>query len=259
MRILHVKSNFKKKKKSQKIWNTSWSPKECTRKVTKSQDYLLFPKMLAETFTSSLFQPGCSIVHSITWKFIQFPTEKGTGCARLAAGVALQHTGPSSAWSALRRWVRAEGLSPAGRLSACPAWDGAGSTACEMTAHRWVPQPGTALRLLQQEKQANNWRKHDALPMFFWASNKQAIYPNCTTHPGSSRNRTILLSSTKVLLLSYLFRVPHPAPFIPLLLPSTASCIEHRWQIELCWGIYTQALKDLPGIEIDVLQSMSFL
>lgn len=90
-----------------------------------------------------IFVPAFMQYCTITWKFLWFPTEKGSGCARLEPGVALQHTWLSSVRSVLRCWMRAKGSDPARPLSPCPEWDGAGSKAHKMTDHRGVPQPGT--------------------------------------------------------------------------------------------------------------------
>lgn len=153
MRILHVKPNFKENKSLRNF--TIIKSQRTHKKTHKVSRLFAFPwdvgRNIYLIFVPALMQ-YCTL--SITWKFLQFPTEKGSGCARLEAGVALQHTWLSSAWSVLRCWMRAKG-----QLSTCPVWDGAGSKAYKMTAHRRIPQPGTRTQATATGKTSRQLKK----------------------------------------------------------------------------------------------------
>lgn len=73
------------------------------KKTHKVSQLFAFPQDVGRniylTFVPALMQ-YCTL--SITWKFLQFLTKKGSGCAKLEASVALQHTQLISAWSALQ-------------------------------------------------------------------------------------------------------------------------------------------------------------
>lgn len=185
--------------------------------------------MLAETFTSALFQPWCNIVHR------HLHGNVSSFQPRIAQ--AVQHTRLSSAWSVLQCWARSKASSPAGWLSTCPVCDGAGSRPCKMTTHSGILQPGTALRLLQYEKQANNWRKHDALPTF-WASNLPKLY---TTLGVKQNNSSVPYKRTlAVVSLQSPTSSSRHSPWPPLL--HTLST-DGR---EPCYGIYNTDFKRLP-------------
>lgn len=221
----------------------------------------------------------------VTWKFLQFAPGKGSGCARTAVGVALQHTQLSSAWSVLHCWMGAVGCVPAGQLSAQPGRDGAGSKSRDNDSTRWgIPTRHPLLGYCNRKNRQKKPNKQPNLEKIQtttikspkpkpWTSpsfttrvlgRQQANnYPNYSTCQGSSRSRTILLPSTTALSLSYLSRVPHPAPNIFLTCPCFSpwaqfSYLEHREQIELHWGIYTQALKGLHSTDTDGLQRGGF-
>lgn len=170
-------------------------------------------------FVSALMQ-HCTL--SITWKFLQFPAEKGSAYARLEVGVALQHRWLSSAWSALWCWMRAKGSNPAGQLRTCPAWDGAGSKAHKMTAHSGVPQPGTHTQAIAIGKTSKQLKKTQCITHVLLDKQQTSNLPNTLGVKQEQNNSAIQYISTLVVISSeshiQLQTLPPTPPCFPPLL-----------------------------------------
>lgn len=268
---MNVKPNFEENKSLTNF--IIIKPQRMHRKTHKSQDYLLFPRMLAEHLPHL-----CSSFDIIlsSGNFCSMHRE-GLGCARTAVGAALQHSQLSSAWSAPHCWMGAVAVS---QLSAQPVTHGAGSKYGTLTVlagvsqsgiHSWVtaigkrgkktfkktktPQTKTQTpktKTLNKQKFHYPCSRHAAskqLPKFLNLSRVQQKQNNSATQYNSTVTGLPLQSTT-----SSSKHLPH----LPLL-PSIASHLKHREQIELHWGNYTQALKGLHSTDTDGLQSGVFL
>lgn len=130
---MNVKPNFEENKSLTNF--IIIKPQRMHRKTHKSQDYLLFPRMLAEHLPHL-----CSSFDIIlsSGNFCSMHRE-GLGCARTAVGAALQHSQLSSAWSAPHCWMGAVAVS---QLSAQPVTHGAGSKYGTLTVLAGVSQSG---------------------------------------------------------------------------------------------------------------------